>query len=130
MKRVAPFVIVALAGIATCTWATVFYRATTATQREQERVKAEEAAKRKNPAHVLGNPAAKVTIEEYGDFQCPPCGLLAEPLNQIVHDFQPDVRLAYRNCPLPVHQHAREAAVAAEAAGLQGKFWEMHDLLY
>jgi protein-disulfide isomerase len=48
----------------------------------------------------------------------------------MVREFQPDLRLVYRNFPLPVHLHAREAAVAAEAAGLQGKFWEMHDLLY
>jgi protein-disulfide isomerase len=80
--------------------------------------------------HILGNPNAPITLEEFGDYQCPPCGLLAGPLNQIEHDFSPNVRLIFYNYPLPLHQHAREAACAAEAAGAQGKFWEMHDLIY
>jgi protein-disulfide isomerase len=54
---------------------------------------------------------------------------LSEPLNQLHHDF-PQLRLVFHNFPLPNHKHAKEAAWAAEAAGLQGKFWEMHDLLY
>ncbi len=130
LKRFAPFLLVTLAAIVTCTWATVLYRMKTAEHERLGRAKMAEAADRKKAAHGLGNPEAKVTIEEYGDFQCPPCGLLADPLNDIVRDFQPDVRLIYRNFPLPMHAHAREAAIAAEAAGLQGKFWEMHDLLY
>jgi protein-disulfide isomerase len=72
---------------------------------------------------------APVTLEEFGDFQCPPCGTLAEPLNQLARDY-PKLRLIFRNYPLPVHQYAKRAALAAEAAGMQGKFWEMHDLLY
>src|SRR5207248_3489461 len=63
-------------------------------------------------------------------YQCPPCGMLADPINQIENEFKPNVRLIFYNYPLPLHQHARAAACAAEAAGRQGKFWEMHDLLY
>jgi protein-disulfide isomerase len=68
-------------------------------------------------------------LEEFGDFQCPPCAALSEPLNQLSHDF-PQLRIVFRNFPLPNHKHAIEAARAAEAAGRQNKFWEMHDLLY
>ena len=78
--------------------------------------------------HILGNPDAPVTLEEFGDFQCPPCGKLSEPINQLQKEF--NLRVIYREFPLPMHNHAREAAWAAEAASRQGKFWEMHDLLY
>jgi len=71
-----------------------------------------------------------VTLEEFGDYECPPCGSLAGPLNQLEHDYRPRLRMIFRNFPLVTHLHARDAARAAEAAGLQGRFWEMHDLLY
>ena len=80
--------------------------------------------------HTRGNPKARVTLEEFGDYQCPPCGILAEPLKQMEREFESKLRLIYYNFPLPTHQHARAAAQAAEAAGLQGKLWEMHDLIY
>ena len=86
---------------------------------------------RAEDVHVRGGPAdAPVTLEEYGDFQCPPCGRLAEPLQQIEKDYGSRLRVIFRNFPFPIHEHAQEAACAAEAAGLQGRFWEMHDLLY
>jgi protein-disulfide isomerase len=127
MKRYAPFVIVTLVALITLSAGTLLYRSKRPPALGQE-VYVE--ATSKVGTHILGNVSAKVTLEEYGDFQCPPCGTLAEALNQMVREFQPKLRLIYRNFPLPVHSHAREAAVAAEAAGLQGKFWEMHDLLY
>jgi protein-disulfide isomerase len=80
--------------------------------------------------HVRGAANAAVTLEEYGDFQCPPCGGLEVPLQQIEHDYASSLRVIFRNFPLTNHEHAHEAAYAAEAAGLQGRFWEMHDLLY
>jgi len=80
--------------------------------------------------HIRGNPDAPITLEEFADYQCPPCRIIAAPLNQIEQDFKPNVRLIFYNFPFPLHEHAREAACAAEAAGLQGKFWEMHDLIY
>jgi protein-disulfide isomerase len=80
--------------------------------------------------HVRGRPDAPVTLEEYGDFQCPPCGALSDPINQLEKDYNPRLRVIFRHFPLPNHQHARAAALASEAAGLQGRFWEMHDLLY
>jgi protein-disulfide isomerase len=78
--------------------------------------------------HVLGPENATATLEEFGDFQCPPCGRLCEPINQIQK--QQNIRVIYREFPLPMHAHAKEAACAAEAAGRQGKFWPMHDLLF
>ena len=80
--------------------------------------------------HVRGNPDAPVTLEEFGDFQCPPCGNLAVFIDELVKEYGPRLRIVFRNFPLPNHKHAREAALVAEAAGLQGRFWEMHDLLY
>jgi protein-disulfide isomerase len=78
--------------------------------------------------HSLGPENSPVTLEEFGDFQCPPCGLLSEPINQLQKQY--NLRVIFRNFPLAMHAHAKEAAYAAEAAGKQGKFWPMHDLLY
>src|SRR5437868_3452028 len=80
--------------------------------------------------HARGAANAAVTLEEYGDFQCPPCGGLEAPLQQIERDYASSLRVIFRNFPFTIHEHAHEAAYAAEAAGLQGRFWEMHDLLY
>jgi len=80
--------------------------------------------------HARGAATAPVIVEEFGDFQCPPCGAISEPLNQLERDYHNKIRLTFRNFPLANHQFAQPAAFAAEAAGLQGRFWEMHDLLY
>lgn len=83
------------------------------------------------PAHTLGPANAPVQLEEFGDFQCPPCGMFHPILEQMHAEFGDKMRITFREFPLvPAHAHAVEAASAAEAAGLQGKFWEMHDLLY
>ncbi len=85
---------------------------------------------RAEEVHVRGPANAAVTLEEFGDFQCPPCGALEGPLQQIERDYASSLRVIFRNFPFTNHEHAHEAAYAAEAAGLQGRFWEMHDLLY
>jgi protein-disulfide isomerase len=83
------------------------------------------------PPHAQGDPRAPVTLEEFGDFQCPPCGALHPILKTMQQEFGHALRVVFREFPLvPAHQHALAAARAAEAAGLQGKFWEMHDLIY
>lgn len=84
------------------------------------------------PAHALGNPNAPVTLEEFGDFQCPPCAMLHPIVKNLESEFGPaKLRVIFREFPLvPAHAHALSAARAAEAAGLQGKFWEMHGMIY
>jgi protein-disulfide isomerase len=81
--------------------------------------------------HVLGPPQAPVTLVEYGDFECPNCKQAVPAVKLLLERFAERVRLVYRHFPLEeVHPHALLAAQAAEAAGAQGRFWEMHDLLF
>ena len=83
------------------------------------------------PAHVRGRADAPVRFEEFSDFQCPTCGAMHTVVKQLTEKYPTQVGVAFRHYPLrEMHQHAAEAARAAEAAGMQGKFWEMHDLLY
>ena len=72
-----------------------------------------------------------VTLEEFGDYQCPPCGALHPALKKLKQEFGPNLNFVFRNLPLPaIHKNALAAAQAAEAARVQNRFWEMHDLLY
>jgi len=81
--------------------------------------------------HIYGNPDSNVMLLEYGDYQCPGCGNLHPIMKQLVEDNKNDVKLIFRNYPIVnAHPNARAAAAAAEAAGLQGKYWEMHNKLY
>ena len=81
--------------------------------------------------HALGASHAPVTVVEYGDFECPNCKQAAPAVKLLLKRFAGRVRLAFRHFPLEeVHPHALHAALAAEAAGAQTKFWEMHDLLF
>jgi len=83
------------------------------------------------PPHSIGPENAPAVLEEFGDFECPPCGLLHPVLKTMEKEFGPRLRVVFREFPLvPTHPHALAAARSAEAAGLQGKFWEMHDLLF
>jgi len=79
---------------------------------------------------MRGLASAPVALEEFGDFECLPCFLLWPVLKNVEHDYGERLSVTFRQHPLPQHHHAREAALAAEAAGLQGRFWEMHDWLY
>ncbi len=81
--------------------------------------------------HVRGPADAQVTLVEYGDFECPHCGQAEPVIRELVQTFGHDLRFVFRHLPLSdVHEHAALAAEAAEAAGAQGRFWEMHDILY
>jgi protein-disulfide isomerase len=81
--------------------------------------------------HVTGNTSAPVTLVEYGDYECPYCGRAFWVLQQLKELVGDQILFAYRHFPLTqVHPHADQAAEAAEAAGAQGKFWEMHDMLF
>jgi protein-disulfide isomerase len=79
--------------------------------------------------HILGGPTAPVTLVEYGDFECSYCGQAYPVVKEVVSAFLEQMCFVFRSFPLTqIHPHAAHAAEAAEAA--QGRFWEMHDLLY
>jgi protein-disulfide isomerase len=81
--------------------------------------------------HIRGQDNGRITIVEYGDFQCPNCKQAAPAVALLLRRLTGRVRLVFRHFPLEeVHSHALIAAEAAEAAGGQGRFWEMHDLLF
>jgi len=83
-----------------------------------------------DPDHTKGAESPKVLIVEFSDFQCPACASFTPFVSQIIADYPSDVAVHYRHFPLPMHPSADEAARAAEAAAEQGKFWEMHDILF
>ncbi|MFL5961479.1 MAG: DsbA family protein [Gaiellaceae bacterium] len=81
--------------------------------------------------HTIGPPTARVTLVEYGDYECPFCGRAQPVVRQLLGLLDGDLLFAFRHFPLAqVHPHALDAAIAAEAAGAQGRFWEMHELLF
>ena len=128
MKRYLPFIIVAAVALLTLGSGTLLYRAkrTPVLTISENQI----ASGKDGAVHVRGQPDAPVTLEEFADFQCPPCGMLSGVINQFEKDYHPRLRIIFRHFPLNSHQHARAAAQAAEAAGLQSRFWEMHDILY
>ncbi|RJR20936.1 MAG: hypothetical protein C4581_02765 [Nitrospiraceae bacterium] len=79
---------------------------------------------------VKGHKDAPVTIVEFSDYQCPYCSRLQATLNQVLAAYPKDVKLVFKDFPLSFHQQAKNAAKAARAAGEQGKYWEMHDLIF
>ena len=81
--------------------------------------------------HAIGPADAPVTLVEYGDYECPDCGNTYPVIKRLIAELGPRLHFVFRNFPLnTIHAHASVAAQAAEAAGAQGRFWEMHDLLY
>jgi protein-disulfide isomerase len=81
--------------------------------------------------HVQGPASANLTLVEYGDYECPDCGRLFDIIRDLQATLGERLRIVYRHYPLSgIHPRAQEAAEAALAAGAQGRFWEMHDLLF
>jgi len=136
MKRYLPFAIIAVVALGTVGVATTLYRSkmhppaqastaltpgpTAATEKEDE----------DESLHARGPRTAPVTLEVYGDFQCPSCGIATAVIGELEKQYAGQLRVIFHEFPLAMHKHAKEAAMAAEAAGLQGHFWEMHDMLY
>jgi protein-disulfide isomerase len=129
MRRYLPFIIVATVALITVGSGLFFYRAKRPPLPTSQNSTPAGAAENQG-LHVRGNVKATVTLEEFGDFQCPPCGTMAGTLKGIEQKYGTRLRLLFHHFPLAIHVHAREAALASEAAHLQGRFWEMHDLLY
>jgi protein-disulfide isomerase len=80
--------------------------------------------------NTTGSKAAKVTVVEFADFQCPACGAFHPEMKKILADYNGKIYFVYRHFPLPMHKNARAAAQTAEAAAAQGKFWPMYDQLF
>src|SRR5689334_8171226 len=81
--------------------------------------------------HISGRPAAQIELVEYGDYECPYCGRAYPLVKDIQEKLGQELKFVFRNFPLSkIHPHAFAAAVATEAAALQNKFWEMHDIVF
>jgi protein-disulfide isomerase len=116
-----PWIIVAVITIAL--FAAAFYFAGGAEERNNEGVQ--------ELTHVKGNPEATVLLEEFSDFQCPACGAMAPVILGLMDEYGDQIRFEYKHFPIErAHPYAVQAAMAAEAAGQQGKFYEFHDLLF
>ena len=130
MKRFLPFLIIAVVALLAVGAGVMLYRA----KREVvfppipgEIAESQPGAK---PPHFRGAPQATVVVEEFADLQCPPCAALSKLLKKLEDDYAGRVRIVFRQFPLEMHKFAEPAAYAAEAAAVQGKFWEMADELY
>src|SRR6266567_2413088 len=130
MKRYLPFVIVAAVALVTLGSGAMLYRAKRPQVLSMPENRSLGGKSGTESMHIRGNPNAPATLEEFADFQCPPCSNFAGFAEELLKQYDSRLRIVFRNFPLPGHEHAREAALAAEAAGLQGRFWEMHDVLY
>src|SRR5437667_7189552 len=130
MKRYLPFVIVAAVALVTLGSGAMLYRAKRPQVLSMPENRSLGGKSGTESMHIRGNPDAPATLEEFADFQCPPCSNFAGFAEELLKQYDSRLRIVFRNFPLPGHEHAREAALAAEAAGLQGRFWEMHDVLY
>jgi protein-disulfide isomerase len=98
---------------------------------DQNKIVAASAANGNIGDHVFGNTSGKTTMIEYGDFECPACKAAYPNVKTVTDQFKDQLTFVFRNNPLTtIHPNARAGAAAAEAAGLQGKYWEMHDALY
>ena len=134
MKKLVPFAVIAIVLIAAITGGWILLRSSRQSSNSSNPTPDPALdVQGAEPPHIRGNPSAPVTLEEFGDFQCPSCGAYYPELKKIEAEFGERLRVIFRELPLvPTHEHALLAAQAAEAAGLQGedKFWVMHDKLY
>ena len=133
MKRFAPFLIIAvvLLGGLIAIW--MFSRSSPPSNPPRNAATPElgSTPPGSQPPNIRGNPNAPVTVEEFADFQCSSCAYYHPELKKIEAEYGDRLRVIFRENPLlPRHQHALVAAQAAEAAGMQGRFWEMHDKLF
>ena len=134
VKRFLPFILIAVVAFLTVGIATAVYRTKmrpTPAPAAGASAASTAAEEKEDPSlHVRGPRNAPVTIEIYGDFQCPSCAIATAAIDELDKQFPGKLRIVFHEFPLAMHRHALEAAMAAEAAGLQGHFWEMHDMLY
>jgi Na+:H+ antiporter, NhaA family len=134
MKRYLPFVIIVAVLVVAVAATLMFIRSASRPSNTQANASTPSVpgVPGAEPPHIRGNLEAPVTLEEFGDFQCPTCAGYYSELKKIEAEYGERLRVIFREYPLypTPHEHALIAAQAAEAAGLQGRFWEMHDKLY
>lgn len=130
MKRFLPFLIIAAVAALTIGVISVVLHKARESARATASAYVPENKSDLAAAHTRGSAVAPVTIEEFADFQCPPCGAVFGLLKELEKEYGANLQVIFREFPLPMHQHGFDAAAAAEAAGLQGHFWEMHDRLF
>jgi protein-disulfide isomerase len=125
MKRYAPFAIIVAVFVIAVGSGALFFGI------KQQRITAARIAAATAAKAPVGKPGAQPPhVRGVANFECRPCGDLSPILEKIEQDYGARLRVIFRQFPLAMHKHAGEAARASEAAGLQGRFWEMHDLLY
>ena len=145
MKRLLPFLIILIVGLVTFGSATALYRqkmkpsakpqtptpAATGSVANASTSPIQQAVAEEAQGHVRGPSDAVLKVEIYGDFQCPACATASRVIDELqTQEYQGKMKVIFHEFPLAMHRHSKEAAMTAEAAGLQGKFWEMHDMLY
>lgn len=129
MKRYLPLLIVVAVALVTVGTGAVLYRAKLAASAVNPTGTPVEESN-SGLRHVEGNADAPVTLEIYGDFQCPACAHASEVIDELRREYGSRLKVVFYQFPLEMHAHALEAAMVAEAAGEQGHFWPMHDVLY
>jgi protein-disulfide isomerase len=130
MKRLAPFLIIALVALLTLCIGRILLHANARAVAKQASASPARGGAPMKFAHMRGPEKARVTLEEFGDFQCPACAETSAVIRSLEEMHRNQLRVVFWEFPLAMHEHGREAAIAAEAAAAQGHFWEMHDLLY
>lgn len=132
MKRFLPFLLILLVAVLAVGGGTMLYRAKKRAQPPLIVGPAPAPAKEgdSDKFHAEGPADAPVTLEIYGDFQCPACAIASQVVDELRKDYEKKMRVVFYEFPLAMHAHALEAAMVAEAAGLQQHFWPMHDMLY
>lgn len=121
---------ISLATIAIVIGAAFFFGGTQGPKEEKKLTKEELQKLVTKDSHRIGDKKAPISIVEFGDYQCPACGAAHSVVNKILKEYQGKISYVFRHFPLSQHQNAEVAAEAAESAGAQGKFFEMHNLLY
>ncbi len=130
MKRFLPFAIIAFVLAGAIGAGAYMYRSTRSTPSAMPTVSPTPIANQTNPTQPTDY-KNQVVLEEFGDYQCPPCGALHPDLKKLKGEYGTRIKFVFHQFPLTrIHQHAAIASFAAVAAGQQGKFWEMHNLLY
>ena len=133
MKRYLPYILVAAVALSAIGAGAALYRTKKQRLAAATAVNVHDPAGAKpgaKPAHSRGSIKAPITLEEFADFQCPPCAGISTLVKDLEKKNPDRLRIVFRHYPLRNHANAVPAALAAEAAGLQGKFWEMHDHLF